>query len=46
MITKIYDNGKLTSEKKSVNHDTLGMHLQSVEKALKDLGEHMVKSSK
>jgi hypothetical protein len=46
VITKIYRNGKMTSEKKHVDHNTLGIYLEEIEKAIKELGDSMVKASK
>lgn len=45
VITKIYRDGKLISETKSVDHNAIGMHLQAVEKAVKNLGEVMEKAT-
>ena len=45
VITKIYHDGKLISETKTVDHNTQGMHLQAVEKAVRDLGAVMVKAT-
>lgn len=45
VITKIYHDGKLISETKGVDHNTLGMHLEGVERAVKDLGAAMVKAT-
>ncbi len=46
VITQVYRHGKETSETLTVDHNTLGMHLQGIEKAVKELGEQMVKSAK
>jgi hypothetical protein len=46
VITQVYEHGHLKSETETIKHDTLGMHLQGVEQALKTLGEQMVKATK
>jgi len=45
VLTEIYHDGKLTSEKTTVDHNTLAMHLKGVEKAVKELGSKMVNST-
>jgi hypothetical protein len=37
VTTKLYEHGKLNSETVHYDHDTLGMHLQSIERAINDL---------
>jgi hypothetical protein len=45
VITKTYHDGKATSESMHFDHNTLGMHLQSIEKAVKALGETLNKAT-
>jgi hypothetical protein len=45
VITKTYHDGKVTSESTHFDHNTLGLHLQAIEKAVKELGETMNKAA-
>jgi hypothetical protein len=45
VISKVYHDGKLASETTKFDHNTLGMHLQGMEKAVKELAAKMLKSS-
>jgi hypothetical protein len=44
VITRIYHDGKVASEAKTFDHNTLGMQLEAIEKAINELGKTMVKS--
>lgn len=43
VITKLFDHGKLKGEKVEFTHNDLGMHLQSIEKAINDLATALKK---
>ncbi|MCA9264145.1 MAG: hypothetical protein KDA60_09875 [Planctomycetales bacterium] len=43
VVTTLYDHGQATSEQTHFDHNTLGMHLQSIEKGLQELGDAISK---
>ena len=46
VLTRVYQDGKLVSESKHIEHDALGKDLQSVEAAVKHLGDELQTISK